>query len=53
MTAETMLKYLKNRFWKEIRGQLLTIDDNQMSLKIFVKLVQDISIKFNILAKRN
>lgn len=53
MTTEIMLEYLKNRPSNKIKVSQVTIDDSQIIFKAFVKIVQSIFTKFDILAKQN
>ena len=49
--SATTLEYLKDRLSNEIKDRLVNIDDTSMDLATFVKVVQGISTKLNILRK--
>ena len=51
MDAETTLEYLKDQLFNEIKDQLVNINDSSMDLATFVKVVQGISTKLDILGK--
>ena len=51
MDSATTLEYLKDRLSSEIKDRLVNIDDSSMDLATFVKVVQGISTKLEILGK--
>ena len=51
MDSATTLEYLKDRLSNEIKDRLVNIDDTSMDLATFVKVVQRISTKLEILGK--
>ncbi|MCJ1470026.1 hypothetical protein MMC07_008671 [Pseudocyphellaria aurata] len=51
MEPATTLEYLKDRLSTEIKAQLVTVNDKKMDLNKFVKVVQNIATKLEILNK--
>ena len=51
MDSATTLEYLKDCLFNKIKDQLVNIDNTSMDLATFVKVVQGISTKLNILGK--
>ena len=51
MDSATTLEYLKDRLSSEIKDRLVNIDESSMDLATFVKVVQGISTKLEILGK--
>ena len=53
MNAETILEYLKDRLSNEIKDRLVSIDEGSMTLEPFVKMVQNIATKLEILKEQD
>ena len=52
MSSETTLEYLKDRLSNEIKDRLVNIDDSSMSLEIFIKTIQGIATKLEVLKEQ-